>query len=95
MVEGNRGDSNNILLRGLRVLDLRGLRALRGLLVPVGYPRSYGDIGAQYGVGYPRSYGDTGAGTGGVLLLYNRGYGNSEYCAGAVGVVVVVGNFCS
>ena len=55
MVEGNRGDSNNILLRGLRVLDLRGL------LVPVGYPRSYGDIGAQYGVGYPRSYGDIGA----------------------------------
>ena len=27
-------------------------------------------------------------------LLYNRGYDNNEYCAGA-GVVVVVGNFCS
>ena len=33
------------------------------------------------------------------MFLYNRGYGNNEYCAGAVGVVVVVvvvvGNFCS
>ena len=31
------------------------------------------------------------------VFLYNRGYGNNEYCAGAVGVVVVVvvGNFCS
>ena len=34
VVEGNRGDSNNILLRGLRALDLRGLRGrLRGRLV--------------------------------------------------------------
>ena len=41
------------------------------------------------------SYGDIGAGTVRVFL-YNRGYGNNEYCAGAgVVVVVVVGNFCS
>ena len=52
-------------------------------------------MGRRVPLGYQQSYGDNGAGTGGVLLLYNRGYGNSEYCAGAVGVVVVVGNFCS
>ena len=53
MVVENRGDSNNILLRGLRALDLRGLRdRLRGLRARRG--RFVGRYGAQYPYGEGR-----------------------------------------